>query len=219
MATSSVDATGEFDGSTRRAAADLDPARRPQASSGWSPKRLSGAGCRDAGLTVVSCDNMPGNGNVARRSFTAFAGLRDPELAEWMDDNVAFPNSMVDRITPVTTDSDRGELSERFGIEDAWPVVGEPFSQWVLEDRFANGRPPLEDVGVQFVADVEPYELMKLRLLNASHQVISYLGYLAGYRYVHEVCQDPAVSQPADAIHGPERRPPPCPPVPGIDLR
>ncbi len=169
------------------------------------------------GLTIVSCDNMPGNGNVARRSFTGFAGLKNPELARWMDDNVEFPNSMVDRITPVTTDNDRGELSERFGIEDAWPVIAEPFSQWVLEDRFVNGRPPLEDVGVQFVADVEPYELMKLRLLNASHQVVSYLGYLAGYRYVHEVCQDPAFRSLLMRYMAGEATPT-LPAVPGIDL-
>ena len=98
---------------------------------------------------------------------------------------------MVDRITPVTTDDDRAALAERFGVEDGWPVVCEPFTQWVLEDRFSDGRPPFEEVGVQLVPDVEPYELMKLRLLNASHQALCYLGYLAGYRYAHEVCQDP----------------------------
>ena len=97
---------------------------------------------------------------------------------------------MVDRITPVTADSDRSALAERFGVEDGWPVVCEPFTQWVLEDDFGGDRPPYEDVGVQLVEDVEPYELMKLRLLNASHQALCYLGYLAGYRYAHEVCQD-----------------------------
>jgi mannitol 2-dehydrogenase len=140
----------------------------------------------------MSCDNIQGNGNVARKALVSFARLKDPKLAEWISDTVAFPNSMVDRITPVTTDADRAAVTEAYGLADAWPVVAEPFEQWVLEDKFTAGRPPLEDVGVQIVDDVEPYELMKLRLLNASHQVMSYLGYLAGHRYVHEVCADPA---------------------------
>jgi mannitol 2-dehydrogenase len=169
------------------------------------------------GVTIVSCDNMTGNGDIARRSFTGVASLRSPELATWMQDNVEFPNSMVDRITPVTTDTDRRELTERFDIDDAWPVVAEPFVQWVLEDRFVAGRPPLEDVGVQFVSDVHPYELMKLRLLNASHQVLTYLGYLAGYRYVHEVCEDPAFRELLLRYMVREATPT-LPAVPGIDL-
>ena len=211
------DATGEFDVNPG-AAADLAPGAAPASVFGLvaealERRRVAGM----PGLTIVSCDNMPGNGNVARRSFTGFAALKNPELARWMDDNVEFPNSMVDRITPVTTDNDRGELSERFGIEDAWPVIAEPFSQWVLEDGFVNGRPPLEEVGVQFVTDVEPYELMKLRLLNASHQVVSYLGYLAGYRYVHEVCQDQAFRSMLMRYMAAEATPT-LPAVPGIDL-
>jgi mannitol 2-dehydrogenase len=110
----------------------------------------------------MSCDNIQGNGDVARRAFTAFARLRDDELGRWVEQAVAFPNSMVDRITPVTSDADRSLVAERFGIADAWPVVCEPWAQWVLEDHFSHGRPPLEDVGVHVVADVVPYELMKL---------------------------------------------------------
>jgi mannitol 2-dehydrogenase len=149
---------------------------------------------RDRGtgpLTVMSCDNVPGNGEVARRAITASARGSDAGLADWIEGAVRFPSSMVDRITPQTTDADREMVSERFGVEDAWPVVCEPYVQWVLEDDFAAGRPPYEDAGVQLVGDVEPYELMKLRLLNASHQALCYLGYLSGYRYAHEVCQDP----------------------------
>jgi len=149
---------------------------------------------RDIGIepfTVMSCDNLPDNGDVAKRMICAFARLKDPDLADWMEANVAFPNSMVDRITPVTTEQDIERLTDQFGVTDLWPVVCEPFSQWVLEDRFTQGRPPLEDAGVQLVEDVVPYELMKLRLLNASHQALCYLGYLSGYRYAHEVCQDP----------------------------
>jgi mannitol 2-dehydrogenase len=124
---------------------------------------------------------------------------------------------MVDRITPATTDADRAELSRRFGIDDQWPVLCEPFTQWVLDDDFADGRPPLEDAGVQIVPDVEPYELMKLRLLNASHQALCYPGHLAGYRLVHEVTTDPLFAgflldyMTREAI-------PTLRPVPGVDL-
>ena len=142
----------------------------------------------------MSCDNIPGNGDVAKKMLVAFATLKDPDLATWIESSVRFPNSMVDRITPVTAPEDIVALKDDFGVEDAWPVVCEPFTQWALEDSFeggAAGRPAFEDVGVQLVPDVEPYELMKLRLLNASHQALCYLGYLSGYRYAHEVCQDP----------------------------
>ncbi len=142
-------------------------------------------------FTVMSCDNLPGNGRQSRAAFTSFARLRDPALGAWIEDQVAFPNSMVDRITPATTEEDRIEVSARFGIEDRWPVVCEPFAQWVLEDSFSAGRPSYERVGVQVVGDVEPYELMKLRLLNAGHQALAYFGYLCGYRFVHEAAQDP----------------------------
>jgi mannitol 2-dehydrogenase len=124
---------------------------------------------------------------------------------------------MVDRITPVTTDEDRALLAEQFGVQDAWPVVCEPFTQWALEDHFGTGRPPLEDAGVQLVKDVRPYELMKLRLLNASHQALCYLGYLSGYRYAHEVCQDPLFSGFLRAYMDREATPT-LSPVPGIDL-
>ena len=175
---------------------------------------------RDRGVppfTVMSCDNIPGNGSVARRSFAAFAALRDPELADWVRTAVSFPDSMVDRITPVTTDADREEVSRRYGVEDRWPVVCEPFTQWVLEDAFGHGRPPWEDAGVQLVEDVEPYELMKLRLLNASHQALCYFGHLAGYRLVHEVAQDPLFADFLLAYMTDEGSPT-LPPVPGIDL-
>jgi len=124
---------------------------------------------------------------------------------------------MVDRITPVTTDEDRTELARRFGVEDQWPVVCEPFTQWVLEDEFGLGRPPLEDAGVQVVEDVEPYELMKLRLLNASHQALAYFGYLAGYRLVHDAAQDPLFASFLRAYMDHEGTPT-LAPVPGVDL-
>ena len=165
----------------------------------------------------MSCDNIQGNGDVAREMFTAFAALKDPELGAWVTENVPFPNSMVDRITPVTTDEDRKAIAEEFGVEDGWPVVCEPFEQWVLEDRFSLGRPPFEKAGVQLVGEVEPYELMKLRLLNASHQGMCYFGYLAGYSYAHEVAQDPLFAQFLLDYMDKEATPT-LQPVPGIDL-
>lgn len=193
-------ATGAFDAENSDVRHDLAVARGPTAGGprsvfGLAVEALQRRRERNvAPFSVMSCDNIQGNGDVARRQFTAFAALRDPDLAAWIEREVAFPGSMVDRITPVTSDEDRRLLAERYGIEDRWPVICEPFTQWVLEDRFlggAAGRPPLEHAGVQLVAEVEPYELMKLRLLNASHQALCYPGYLAGYRFAHEVCADP----------------------------
>lgn len=175
---------------------------------------------RDRGLpafTVMSCDNIQGNGHVARSAFTAFARLRDPELAEWIEQNVAFPSSMVDRITPGTTAEDRVDIDERFGVADLWPVVTEPFFQWVLEDDFPAGRPPLERVGVQLVSDVEPYELMKLRLLNASHQGLCYLGRLSGHTYVHEAARDENIARFLRRYMD-EEATPTLRPLPGVDL-
>ncbi len=189
------DATGEFVGS-EASRADLQPGAAPSSVFGLVVEALSRR--RAAGqppFTVMSCDNVQGNGDVARRSFTSFARLRDPDLARWMEEHVCFPNSMVDRITPVTTEADRLQLEQDTGVVDRWPVVCEPFFQWVLEDSFGAGRPPWQDAGVQLVDSVEPYELMKLRLLNAGHQVLGYLGYLAGHRYVHEVAQDPLFAE------------------------
>jgi mannitol 2-dehydrogenase len=168
-------------------------------------------------FAVMSCDNLPHNGALARRVACAVALDRDADLATWIDAEVAFPSSMVDRITPVTTPADVDALADEFGVQDGWPVICEDFAQWVLEDRFPLGRPPLEEAGVQLVDDVGPYELMKLRLLNAGHQAVAYLAFLAGHRYVHEACQDPLF---ADLLSGYMDREgtPTLPPVPGIDL-
>jgi mannitol 2-dehydrogenase len=210
--------TGEFDATNPDVAHDLQPGATPRTVFGLITEAL--ARRRQRGLppfTVMSCDNIQGNGAAARKSFAAFAALRDADLGEWVAREVRFPNSMVDRITPVTTDDDRAEVRRRFGVDDRWPVVCEPFTQWVLEDNFSAGRPPLEDAGVQIVAHVEPYELMKLRLLNASHQALCYFGYLAGYRLVHEVCRDPLF---VDFLLGymDEEATRTLEPVPGIDL-
>jgi mannitol 2-dehydrogenase len=210
--------TGEFDGSDPGVVHDLQPGAALRTSFGLVVEAL--ARRRERGIppfTVVSCDNIPGNGDLARSSYAAFAALRDPELGEWVRTQVPFPNSMVDRITPVTTDADREELATRLGVADRWPVVCEPFTQWVLEDRFACGRPPLEDAGVQLVDDVAPYELMKLRLLNAGHQVLAQLGRLAGLEYVHEAAQEPAFRSFLLGYLDQEATPT-LPPVPGVDL-
>lgn len=166
--------------------------------------------------TILSCDNLPGNGEIAERMICAFAELVDPELARWMRDEVSFPNCMVDRITPATTDADTAALREA-GIDDAWPVVCEPFRQWVMEDKFTAGRPTWEAAGAQVVDDVGPYELMKLRLLNASHQAIAYLGHLDGHRYAHEVSSDQLYR---DFLMGymEQEATPTLPAVPGVDL-
>jgi mannitol 2-dehydrogenase len=210
--------TGEFDADDPGIQKDLRPGSTPSTAFGFITAAL--ARRRERGIppfTVVSCDNIPGNGAVAHKMIGAFARLKDPELADWLEREVSFPNSMVDRITPVTTDGDKTLLAEKFGVEDAWPVVCEPFVQWALEDSFSAGRPPFEDAGVQMVNDVEPYELMKLRLLNASHQALCYLGYLSGYRYAHEVCQDALFTTFLRGYMDYEATPT-LAPVPGVDL-
>ncbi|KAJ5311839.1 hypothetical protein N7476_007699 [Penicillium atrosanguineum] len=174
---------------------DLNPANEPKTTFGFLYHGM--ARRHQQGLkpfTVVSCDNMQGNGAITRRMLVSFARLRDPKLAEWINTNGHFPNAMVDRITPQTSAADKVGLAKDFGIEDSWPIVTEPFMQWVIEDHFCDGRPPFEKVGVQIVKNlknVEEFEKHKLRLLNGSHAIIAYGGQLAGYKYVHEVMENP----------------------------
>ncbi|HJY01418.1 MAG TPA: mannitol dehydrogenase family protein [Streptosporangiaceae bacterium] len=212
------DVTGEFDVANPDVLADLEPGAVPRTTFGLITEALRRRWKRGlAPFTVMSCDNLQDNGYLSKRVFTAFARLRDPELGDWIEREARFPNSMVDRITPVTTDTDRGEIRERFGIEDLWPVVCEPYTQWVLQDAFTAGRPPYERVGVQVVEQVEPYELMKLRLLNGSHQAMAYFGYLCGYRLVHEAAQDPLFQAFMLGYMDCEATPT-LAPVPGVDL-
>jgi mannitol 2-dehydrogenase len=144
-------------------------------------------------LTVLSCDNLPGNGDVARAAITTVAASRSPELGAYVESACTFPNSMVDRITPQTKDEDRAWLRQEVGLDDGWPVVCEPFRQWVVEDRFTAGRPRWEDVGVLFTDRVHDWELYKLRLLNASHSCMAYLSALAGVVYVDEALAVPVI--------------------------
>ena len=149
---------------------------------------------RAAGLppfSVLSCDNIQHNGDVARKMLLAFAKEKDSDLAEWIADNVSFPNTMVDRITPVTTPEAITYLQTTYKLNDEWPVVCEPFIQWVVEDQFSNTRPPLEKVGVQFVPDVSPYEKMKIRLLNAGHSVLGIPGAIHGHPTIDICMKDP----------------------------
>lgn len=185
-------ATGEFDLSTVEE--ELKNSRQPKTVFGIIIEALRRRRERGLnGFTVVSCDNLQENGLIAKRAFYGYAKAIDLELAEWVLNNVTFPCSMVDRITPVTTDSDRSKTSIKLGINDEWPVVCEPFIQWVLEDSFIAGRPPFEKSIVKLVKDVEPYELMKLRLINAGHQAIAYFGLLMSYELVHDITQNKLV--------------------------
>jgi mannitol 2-dehydrogenase len=212
------DTTGEFDAANPDVIHDLKPAAVPRTTFGLITEALRRRWKQGRPpFTVMSCDNLQGNGQLTSRVFTTFARLRDPGLGEWVEREVRFPNSMVDRITPVTTDADRAEIRERFGIDDRWPVVCEPYSQWVLEDAFPAGRPPYEQAGVQLVDQVEPYELMKLRLLNGSHQAMCYFAYLSGYRLVHEAAQD-RLFQAFMLGYMDKEATPTLPPVPGVDL-
>ncbi|GKX32973.1 MAG: mannitol 2-dehydrogenase [Rhizobiaceae bacterium MnEN-MB40S] len=175
---------------------------------------------REAGLapfTVMSCDNLPDNGKVCRDAVTGLAGLISPELGDWIAGNVAFPSGMVDCITPATGDRERKLLQDTFGIEDASPVVCEPFRQWVLEDHFPLGRPALEKVGVEFVPDVGPFELMKLRILNGGHAAIAYPSGLMGLRFAHDAMDEPLVRGFLEKLEHSEIIPT-VPPVPGVDL-
>ncbi len=175
---------------------------------------------REAGaqaFTVMSCDNLPENGHVTRRAVTGLARLSDAGFADWIEEHVAFPNSMVDCITPATSERERTLVADRFGIADAAPVVCEPFRQWVLEDHFPAGRPALEAVGAEFVADVSRHELMKLRILNGGHAAIAYPSALLGHHFVHDAMADPAISAWLRALETREIIPT-LPAIPGVDF-
>jgi mannitol 2-dehydrogenase len=141
----------------------------------------------------MSCDNIPHNGHVARDAVAGLASLWDAEFGAWIAEHAAFPSGMVDRITPAASDCERTMLQNDFGIEDAFPVFCEDFTQWVLEDDFPAGRPALEQVGVQFVPDVTPYQHMKVRILNGGHAIIAYPAGLMDLHFVHEAMEHPLI--------------------------
>jgi len=168
-------------------------------------------------FTVMSCDNIPGNGHVTQNAVAGLAELINPELGRWVRDAVAFPNGMVDRITPATGQRERDALEQQFGIVDAWPVFCEEFKQWVLEDHFPSGRPALEKVGVQFVPDVAPFEHMKIRILNGGHATIAYPAGLLDIHFVHEAMEHKLVRAFLEKVER-EEIIPEVPPVPDTDL-
>ncbi|HEV2901165.1 MAG TPA: mannitol dehydrogenase family protein [Pseudaminobacter sp.] len=168
-------------------------------------------------FTIMSCDNIPHNGHVTADAIIGLARIADDGLADWVSESVAFPNGMVDRITPATTDRERAILAEKFGVEDNWPVFCEPFRQWVLEDNFPAGRPALERAGVQFVDDVSPFELMKIRILNGGHATIAYPAGLMDIHFVREAMQEPLVRAFLAKLER-EEIIPTVPPVPGVVL-
>lgn len=182
--------TGELDLDNEGIKHDLKNPRQPRTIFGYLAEGLERR--RLAGMppfTVLSCDNIQGNGHVTKRTLLAFCRQRSGDLFDWIERNVSFPNCMVDRITPATTDAERQFVRDTYALDDDCPVICEPFRQWVIEDNFCNGRPPLEKVGVQFTQNVAPYEKMKIRLLNATHSAMGYLGYLMGYRYIYEIAR------------------------------
>ena len=196
---------------------DLSAPHAPRTAPGFIVEALKRRSAAGAPLfTVLTCDNLPSNGRVVKRILDRFAALRDSDLGPFVAGELACPSTMVDRITPATTDADRNAIAEKLGVCDAWPVVTEPFSQWVIEDYFPTGRPRWEDAGVEFAADVAPYELMKLRLLNGAHSSLAYLGYLAGYETVSEAMRDGAFAAFARGVM--DEATPTVPPPPNTDL-
>ncbi|MFC7396022.1 mannitol dehydrogenase family protein [Chelatococcus sp. GCM10030263] len=188
-------ATGQLDENHPDVVHDLAHPAAPRSALGYlaaAIARRRAAGVRP--FTVMSCDNLPANGRTARRILTRFAALVSPELGRHVAEAIAFPDTMVDRIVPATTDIDRTHVGRVLGLADAWPIMTEPFTQWVIEDHFVAGRPAWETVGATIVGDVAPYEAMKLRLLNGSHSAIAYLGYLASHETVADAMADPAIA-------------------------
>jgi len=146
------------------------------------------------GFTVLSCDNIQHNGDVCRKMVMAYIRECQPDLLEWTENHITFPNCMVDRITPVSSDRDIKDLKVNYSIDDGWPVVSESFIQWVIEDNFSQGRPDWELAGVQFVPKVDPYEKMKIRLLNAGHSLLGFTGTLCGYLTIDETVKNPLIA-------------------------
>lgn len=198
--------------------ADIANPRQPRSAIGVIVeayrRRMAGGG---HAFTAMSCDNIQHNGQVLRHAVLDLAQAIDPALAGWIEAHGRFPNTMVDRITPVTRADDVAELARRHGVDDAWPVFSETFSQWVIEDDFAYGRPDWERVGAQFVEDVSPYEFMKLRLLNASHLAISGPGKLIGHTYIDETLRDRDIRAYMTALMDRETGPTLLP-TPGVDI-
>jgi mannitol 2-dehydrogenase len=209
--------TREFDAANADVRADL--AASNSFATAWAYLAEALDRRRRAGtapFTVLCCDNVPDNTQAARTALVSFAALQDPALARWIDRHVAFPSTMVDRITPGTSNSERQFVERTFGIADKWPVLTEPYCQWVIEDTFSDGRPPLEEVGAQFVADVSDHKLVKTRLLNGTHIAIACLATLAGYQRTDEAMADHVIFDYVEQLMRDEIQPL-LPAVPGMN--
>lgn len=203
------EATGAF----RPPAVDALPPAFVALARAFAARRDAGLG----GFTVLSCDNVMGNGHTARTAVLGICAMVEPGLDEWVARNASFPNGMVDRITPQTSDADRAFLADEYGLRDRWPVAAETFIQWVIEDDFPYGRPRWEDAGVLLTHDVRPYETLKLRILNAGHSTSTYMAALVGHVYIHEIMADPLLATYMQRFHDDEATPS-LPPVEGIDV-
>ncbi|ORA08768.1 mannitol dehydrogenase [Mycobacterium asiaticum DSM 44297] len=211
--------SGQFDTEADDVRADLRS--RTDFTTAWAYLAAALDRRRRAGkppFTVLSCDNLPDSGKATRTALVSFAAARDESLARWIDRHVSFPSSMVDRITPQTGPAERELVERSFGIADRLPVVAEQFGQWVIEDTFCNGRPALEEAGVEFVTDVSGHKLVKTRLLNGTHSALGYLGTLAGYERMHEAMDDPVIYSYAEQLMRSEIAPL-LPAVPGLDIQ
>ncbi|MDA7584964.1 mannitol dehydrogenase family protein [Luminiphilus sp.] len=187
-------ATGELDTSHPEIFADLKTPQQPKSAIGVLARGLQLRKARHGGpITILSCDNLPLNGQRCREAVRTFAGLYEASLQSWLDNNVAFPCSMVDRICPAISDDQLAQVHDLLGLEDQGAVITEAFSQWVVEDNFAGDRPPLELAGVTLVDSVQQWESRKLRLLNAAHSAMAYLGGLAGLATVNEAVSTPSL--------------------------
>ena len=212
-------ATGKFDPTHPAILADAANPQNPKTVFGFIVAGLKAR--KEKGMapyTVMSCDNVPHNGVVTKNAVVGLAQLSDPKLADWISANVAFPNGMVDRITPATGDRERKICAETFGVDDTWPIFCEEFKQWVVEDIFPQGRPAWEKVGATFVKDVTPWEYMKIRILNGGHAVIAYIGGMMDIEFAHEAMQTPLIRDFLKKITDDEIRPTVLP-VPGTDLK
>ena len=214
-----VDAeTGHFDNTHPAIVADAKQLEAPKTVFGIIVNALRARRDADApAFTVMSCDNLPHNGVVARGAVVGLARLVDETLADWIEANASFPNGMVDRIAPATGPRERTMIVENHGIKDGYPVFCEDYLQWVLEDKFVAGRPALENVGVQFVNDVTPFETMKIRILNGGHACIAYPAGLLDIEFAHEAMQHPLIVDYLNKIENTEIIPT-VPPVPDTDL-
>lgn len=194
-------ASGELDLNHPFIQHDIAHPQSPKSAMGYIVEAL--ALRRQQGLkafTVLSCDNVRENGHVAKTAVLGLAAERDPQLAEWIAEQATFPCTMVDRIVPAATEETLAQIAEQLGVDDPCAIACEPFRQWVIEDNFVNGRPDWDRVGVQFVADVVPFEMMKLRMLNGSHSFLAYLGYLGGYETIADTMTNPAYRNAARAL-------------------